>query len=360
MNAYSCITHTLTFRSCEIKAIFPHRPKRHIEAQGDEYAENKVSLPKPRQQVVTEVVHVVRRLIERRKPADSHVRLVHQLIRQLEYGLYGLRVEKKAEQAERKHGYYPRKLPFFQVEQQHDKYHQQRVKEHEQENRRHALIRAAHFKRFDKRRQRNLLPRAGIAEDCGGFRPHIADKALPHTDEGGGDEYERKVDKRGQGYIYRLPHEPCFAVYPHEVKGRAAGYKGHIRKQQQQEQRGKQDGVAVPEGPDEGFHKLHGGIVFLCELDRLVREQKAQHEGKAEGDDDAGVFVPLAEVVFSHGKNLFQLHMRSSLLFAANAKPSPMSTLNSMSSTATPILPNIHFDEGLSHSRGYSTNSLSK
>ena len=60
---------------------------------------------------------------------------------------------------------------------------------------------------------------SGVAEDCGGLAPHIPHKALPHTDQGGGDQYKRKVDKRCQGDIRRLPHEPGLAVYPHEVKG---------------------------------------------------------------------------------------------------------------------------------------------
>ena len=75
---------------------------------------------------------------------------------------------------------------------------------------------------------------SGVAEDCGGLAPHIPHKALPHTDQGGGDQYERKVYKRGQGDIRRLPHEPGLSVYPHEVKGRGGADKGHIRKEQKQ------------------------------------------------------------------------------------------------------------------------------
>ena len=75
---------------------------------------------------------------------------------------------------------------------------------------------------------------SGVAEDCGGLRPHIPYEALPHTDQGGGDQYEREVDKRCQGDIRRLPHEPGLAVYPHKVKGRGGADKGHIRKEQKQ------------------------------------------------------------------------------------------------------------------------------
>ena len=75
---------------------------------------------------------------------------------------------------------------------------------------------------------------SGVAEDCGGLRPHIPYEALPHTDEGGGNRYKRKVYKRGQGDIHRLPHEPGLAVYAHEVKGRGGADKGHIRKEQKQ------------------------------------------------------------------------------------------------------------------------------
>ena len=75
---------------------------------------------------------------------------------------------------------------------------------------------------------------SGVAEDCGGLRPHIPYETLPHTDQGGGDQYERKVYKRCQGDIHRLPREPCFAVYTHKVKGRGARYERHVRKEQKQ------------------------------------------------------------------------------------------------------------------------------
>lgn len=305
-------------------------------------------------------MHMVGGMVQRRQPAHGNVCLVHQFVRQPEYRLDGLRIQKKPEQAEREHGNDPRELPFFEVEQQHYEYHQQRVQEHQQEYRFHADVGCAHFQRFYQGWQSNGLPRAGIAQNGCGLRPHVADKALPHADEGGGNEDKRKVDKSGQDDIHRLSHEPCFAVNAHQVKWRAAGDERHISKEQQQKERGKQNGIAVSKGPHKGFHELHGGIVFLGELHRLIRKQKAQHEGQAEGDNDAGVFVPLAEVVFRYGKDPFQLHMRSSLLFAAYAKARAMSTLNSISSTATPTLPNIQREEGLSHSRGYSTNSLLK
>ena len=64
--------------------------------------------------------------------------------------------------------------------------------------------------------------------------------------------------------------------------------------------------------------------------------------------------------LYGHGEDLLRLHILSSLLFAAYAKARAISRLNSMSSTATPILPNTHLEDGLSHSRGYSTKSLSK
>ena len=47
----------------------------------------------PGQQIVAEVVHVIRCLIQRRKPAHRNVGLVHERIRQFEYSLYGLGVE---------------------------------------------------------------------------------------------------------------------------------------------------------------------------------------------------------------------------------------------------------------------------
>lgn len=132
MNAYGYITHPLALRSCEVKVIIPHRPKGQNKAQGNEECKYKIRLPEPGQQIVAEVVHVVRRLIEWRKPAYCHVCLVHQFIGKFEYSLDGLRIEKKAEQAESKHADHPRKLPFFEVKKQHDERHEQRVKEHEQ------------------------------------------------------------------------------------------------------------------------------------------------------------------------------------------------------------------------------------
>ena len=196
-------------------------------------------LPEPGQQIVAEVVHVVGGMVERRQPAHRHVCFVHKIVGKLEYCLYGLRVEKKAEQAEREHGHNSRKLAFFKVKQQHGKHHQQRVEQHQQEYRAHTFIRAAHLQRFHKRGQRDFFPRAGVAQNGCGFRPHVADKALPHADEGCGHKDKRQIEECCEDDIQRLSHEPGFAVDAHQVKRCSRTDERHIRKQQQKQQGGK-------------------------------------------------------------------------------------------------------------------------
>ena len=360
MNAYGYITHPLALRSGKVEVIIPHRPKGQNKAQGNEECKYKIRLPEPGQQIVAEVVHVVRRLIEWRKPAYCHVCPVHQFIGQFEYSLDGLGVEQKPEQAEGEHGNDSRKLPFFKVKKQHDERHEQRVEQHKQGNGYHAGVWRAHFQRLHQRGKGYGLTRAGIAQNGRCFAPHVSDKGLGHAHKRGGNQNKGQIGGGGGHDVYCLSGDPCPAVNAHEVKGRPAGDEGHIREQQQKQQRGEQYGIGIPEGPDKRFHDLHRRFIFPRKLHCLVGQQKAQNKGEAKSDNDAGVFVPLTEVVFRYGKNLFQLHMRSSLLFAAYANARAMRTLNSISSTATPTLPNIQREEGLSHSRGYSTNSLSK
>ena len=72
-------------------------------------------------QVVTEIVHVVRRLIERREPADGHVGFVKQLVRQLENLLKQLRVQQETKQAERKRRRNARGFATPDIDKQHEK-----------------------------------------------------------------------------------------------------------------------------------------------------------------------------------------------------------------------------------------------
>lgn len=249
-------------------------------------------------------MHVVSGMVQRREPPDGYVRLVRQLIRELEERLERLRVQEEPEQAQGKRAHHARALPLPEVAKEHDEREQERIEQHEQEDRAHALIWAAHLERFDERREGDALARAGIAQDGGSLRPHVADEALPHADEARRREDEEQVKERGHGDVERLPGDPGPAVDAHQIKRRAGGDERHVRKEQQQQERGKEDGVAVPERPDESLHQLHGRPIFHGEADSLVRKQEAEHEREGKREEDARVLMPAAEIVLRDGADL--------------------------------------------------------
>lgn len=152
--------------------------------------------------------------------------------------MYGLRIQQKSVQTERKHADHAAELPFFQIEQQHDEHHEQGVEQHEQKDGEHTGVWRTHFKRLYKGGKCNCLSCARVAKNRRRLAPHIAHKALRHADEGGGDEDKDKVDGSRHDDIYCLSCDPSLAVYAHKVKGSAAGYERHIRKEQEQQQGG--------------------------------------------------------------------------------------------------------------------------
>ena len=288
--------------------------ERQEVATDDQTSENRVGLPQARQQVIAKIVHVQRCLIQRREPTYGNVSFIHQLIRQLEYGFNRLRIQQKPEQAEHEYADDARKLSFGQIEHQHDECHEHGVQQHEREDNQHAFIWRGHFQRFDQRRQRDGFARTGVTENRRRFAPHVPHKTLPHADNGGCSQHEQHIQERCSRDVERLPGHPRPAIDSHEIERRTAGDKGHIGKLQYQQQRGQQDGLAVAKRPHKRFNNLHGSIVFLCKLDRLIREQKAQDEREAKRNDNPRVLVPLSEIIGHHSRNLPRFHMDSSLL----------------------------------------------
>ena len=287
------------------------------------------------------------------QPAHGHIGLIHQLVRQLENGLDGLGVEQEPIQGKPHCPGHAAQLALMEVAGQHDEGEQQGVQEHEQEDGGHALIGPAHLQGFDQGGQGHGLTCPGIAQDGRGLRPHVPHEGLAHTHKGGGNQHEQQVKEGGQGHIDGLAQEPGSPVHAAQEEGGTGGETGHVREEQQEQEAGQQDGIAVPKGPDKGLHDLHGGFVFLGELHGLIRKEEAQHKGQGKGEIDAGVAAPAPKMALGHDAGLTEsFHIWRSLLFAAQAKSRAMRALNSSSSTATPTRPNTHLLEGFSHSRG--------
>ena len=159
------------------------------------------------------------------------------------------------------------------------------------------MVRTRHLERFDERRQRDRLARAGIAEDRRRLRPHIADKAVLHTDQRRRDQDENHIDERRKDQINELSPCPRAALHAHQIIRYASAEERDVRKEQHQEQRDQQHGVRVSKSPDERFKRLHGGAHVVGEARRLVGKQKAQDERERERQHDADVLAPHAEVI---------------------------------------------------------------
>lgn len=238
------------------------------------------------------------------QPAHGHIGLIHQLVRQLENGLDGLGVEQEPIQGKPHCPGHAAQLALMEVAGQHDEGEQQGVQEHEQEDGGHALIGPAHLQGFDQGGQGHGLTCPGIAQDGRGLRPHVPHEGLAHTHKGGGNQHEQQVKEGGQGHIDGLAQEPGSPVHAAQEEGGTGGETGHVREEQQEQEAGQQDGIAVPKGPDKGLHDLHGGFVFLGELHGLIRKEEAQHKGQGKGEIDAGVSAPAAKMVLGHHPGL--------------------------------------------------------
>ena len=75
-------------------------------------------------------MHVIGCLIQRRKPPDSHVCLIEQLVRQLKDLLEQLRIKQEAEQAECKRRRDAGRFATLDIDKQHEKHHDKRVQQH--------------------------------------------------------------------------------------------------------------------------------------------------------------------------------------------------------------------------------------
>lgn len=253
-------------------------------------------------------MHVIRRLIERREPAHRDVCLVHQLIREVEHLLDELRIQQQPVEREAERRNHARALAAQQLHKQHEQRKHERVQQHQEENRCGALIRARHFKRLDKRRQRNRFACAGVAEDRRRFRPHIADKTVLHADQRRRDQDEHHIKKRRKNEVHKLSPRPCRPLHADEVVRHARAEKRDVRKQQNEQQRDQKHGVRVAEGPDERLERLHRRVHVVGEACRLVGKQEAQDERERERQHDADVLAPHAEVI-AHDRPHLRKHV---------------------------------------------------
>ena len=105
----------------------PNRQQVADQQHQEQAAEQQVRLPESRQQVIAEIVHMVRCLIERRQPAHPDPGLVSQLRGQMEEILQILRIQQKTEDGECKYADNSRRMPFPYPEEQQQKRHDQRI-----------------------------------------------------------------------------------------------------------------------------------------------------------------------------------------------------------------------------------------
>jgi hypothetical protein len=84
------------------------------------------------------------------------------------------------------------------------------------------------------------------------------------------------------------------------MERRPRANKRHIRKQQYQQQRGQQYRVAVTECPNKCLRDLHGSTIFMRELNRFIREQKAKDKSERKRDYNSRIFTPLSEVIVGY------------------------------------------------------------
>ena len=98
---------------------------------------------------------------------------------------------------------------------------------------------------------------------------------MPHGKKYGADQYKQQVHKGCCQNVDRLPGDPDPPFGAHQIEGRPGGKEGHICKEQHQQHRGQEDGIAVTKVPDEYFHQLHGSVMLHGKGHGLVRKQKA-------------------------------------------------------------------------------------
>ena len=223
--------------AAEVEVVFSHRAKRQYEAQHDKHAKYRICHPHARQQIVPEVMHVVRRVLQRREPCGPQVRDIHLLLVQLHKRVKRLRVQQEAVKAEYEYAGNTPELAAADIDHEHDGHHEQCVEQHEQKYRTHAFIRCGHLERFDKRGQRHSFARSRVPEYCGGFTPHVADKALPHTDKRGGDKHKQHIGRRRKADVEYLPPKPCAAAYARQIVRHTRAKERHVREQQHKQQR---------------------------------------------------------------------------------------------------------------------------
>lgn len=219
-------------------------------------------MPEPWQLVIAEVVHMVGSLIQGRCPADDDVCNVVGLIWQLQNKLNGVRLHEDAVHAVHQYTHHSRRLPKPEVAQEHEHDHNAGVAQHQKEDGHHTLIRPAHFQGFHQRGDGDPLSRIGVTQNRRRGTPHIGGEGLAHGEKHGADQYKQQVYERSCQNVNHLPADPGSPFGSHQIQGRTGGQKGHIRKEQYQQHRGQEDGIAVTKVPDEHLYKLHGGVML--------------------------------------------------------------------------------------------------
>lgn len=241
-------------------------------------------------------------LVQWRHPADDDVCNVVGFIRQFQNELNGVRLHQDAVHAVYQYADHPRCLSEAKIAQKHEHDHDTGVAQHKEKDGHHTLIGPTHFQGFHQRGDGNPLSRIGVTQNCRCGAPHIGGEGLTHGEEHGANQHEQQIHEGGCQNVDYLPGDPGPPFGPHQIEGRTGGQERHIRKEQHQQHRGQENGIAVTEVPDEHLHKLHGGVMLHGKGHSLVRKQEAQNEGQQEGYQNPGIPPPQAEVVSGDGK----------------------------------------------------------